>query len=78
MAADDDPGGIRFSNVSHSAEFCSVLRYNANWRAASDYERESFKEKNPVNREPGGGYSGSWTQQRAYSSGGRGLLRSGI
>ena len=78
LTADEDPGGIRFSNVSHGAKFTSVLKYNNNWFVAPQSEKDSFKYKNPIKRRDGTGYNGNWEQQRAYSSGGRGFLRSGI
>ncbi len=78
LTSDEDPGGIRFSNVSPGAKFTSLLSYNATWQAASQLERDNFKKKNPVSRVTGTDYSGNWEQQRAYSSGGRGFLRSGI
>ena len=77
LTADDDPGGIRFSNISRNARFTSMLRYNANWHNASAHEKASFREENPIKRTPGKGYSGNWEQQKAYSSGGRGFLREG-
>lgn len=78
LTADEDPGGISFTQVSSNASFASMLRYNSKWHAASYHEQQSFRDKSPVTRTPGNGYSGDFQQQRAYSSGGRGLLRSGI
>ena len=78
LAADDDPGGIRYSNVPPNAKFTSVLKYNHRW--GDDYlpDKRTFLNQTPVRRVPGDGYSGHWEQQRAYSAGGRGLLRAGI
>ncbi len=78
LTADEDPGGIRFSKISHGAKFTSMLKYNNNWFVAHQSEKNNFKNKNPVSRVTGPDYSGNWEQQRAYSSGGRGFLRSGI
>lgn len=77
LTANDDPGGIRFVSIPTSARFSSFLRYNNRWHSASS-EKKEFLRKTPISRTSGPGYSGNWAQQRAYSSGGRGLLRSGI
>jgi hypothetical protein len=78
ITADDDPGRIKFNVISGSARFTSMLRYNANWRNATAYQKDTFRAENPVKRVSGQGYSGDWVQQSSYSSAGRGLLKSGI
>ncbi len=78
LTLDEDPGGIRFSILPHGATFASMLKYNANWRAAPQSYKDAFKNESPVKRSTGKGYGGVWEEQRAYSSGGRGFLRSGI
>ena len=78
LAADDDPGGIRYSDVDRGAQFTSILRYNSRGQDDNLPDKRSFLSKTPVNRSKGTGFYGEWQQQRAYSSGGRGLLRAGI
>ena len=77
LTADDDPGGIIFSDISGNPNFTSVLGYNANWHNAPAHERADFEKKSPIKRTLGDGYRGNWEQQKAYSSGGRGFLREG-
>ncbi len=79
MTADDDPGGISYTAIPNGSIFKSLLTYNHRWNSALALsDKQDFLRQTPVYRETGGGYSGNWTQERAYSSGGRGLLRSGI
>ena len=79
VTADEDPGGIHYSPLPPQAKFSSLLRYNDHWRRESQLNNKRiFLQKTPIIREPGNNYSGNWVQQRAYSSGGRGILRSGI
>ena len=78
LVADDDPGGIRYSDIRRDAQFTSMLRYNSRGRNNNLPDKRSFLNQTPVRRVPGDGYSGHWEQQRAYSAGGRGLLRAGI
>ncbi len=77
LTADDDPGGISCPAIPTNAAFSSLLWYNNRWNSAID-ERKDFKRQTPVLRETEANYLGDWTQERAYSSGGRGLLRAGI
>ena len=78
LTADDDPGGIRYSSISPHAQFTSILRYNSRGRDNNLPDKRNFLNQTPVRRISGPGLSGEWQQQRAYSSGGRGLLRGGI
>ncbi len=77
LTADDDPGGISCPSIDLDAKFTSVLAYSNLWNSAIA-ERKSFLRQTPVLRPTEANYFGDWTQERAYSSGGRGLLRSGI
>ena len=77
LAIDDDPGGVRPAQVPADAHFGSVLVYNHRWMTELAKKKE-FLMETPLQRHEGNGYSGEWAQQRAYSSGGRGLLRYGI
>ena len=77
LAVDDDPGGIRFSYVPPQAQFSSMLVYNHRWQTAIA-EKAEFLRKSPIYRTEGKDYKGTWSHQRAYSSGGRGLVRAGI
>lgn len=79
LVADDDPGGIQYSPLLKGASFTSVLSYNNRWsqsEAASD--KRLFLNQTPIARILGAGYGGNWSQNRAYSAGGRGLVRWGI
>ena len=76
LTANDDPGGISYTDIK-SARFTSVLTYNNRWNSALS-DKQDFLRQTPVLRETVGGYLGDWTQERAYSSGGCGLLREGI
>lgn len=79
LAADDSPGGIKFSHIPEGAGFGSFLLHSHRWNLPSAVvAKREFLLLTPVRRVPGNGYSGDWVQHRAYSSGGRGLLRSGI
>ena len=77
MAGNDDPGGVEFSTVPRDARFSSVLTYNEHSHRYAEDKRK-FLLETPINRVSGNEISGDWNQQRSYSSGGRGVLRSGI
>jgi len=77
LTTDEDPGGIRYVNIPDNASFSSFLRYNSRWHGSIS-DKQSFLDRTPIQRNTGSGFEGDWKQQRAYSSGGRGLLRSGI
>lgn len=77
LTSDEDPGGIRHGYVPSNASFSSFLRYNSRWHSFLS-DKQAFLDRTPIQRTTGSGFNGNWQQQRAYSSGGRGLLRSGI
>lgn len=79
LASDDDPGGVRYTAIPSNAEWSSFLRYNNRWNStAYESDKKEFLRLTPIRRTTGSEYSGTWTQERSYASGGRGLLRSGI
>ena len=79
LTTDDDPGGIRHTIIPNNARFTSFLRYNNRWNSAEcESEQKEFLNKTPVKRTTGKGYAGTWMEDRAYSSSGRGLMRSGV
>lgn len=77
LTSDEDPGGIRYRRLPLGLNFSSVLQCNSRWYSEPT-DRESFLLQTPFMRHIGYGYEGNWSQRRAYSSGGRGFIRSDI
>lgn len=81
QTADDDPGKIRPGVNVHDAHFTSFLKYSSRWFALSQAERAKIENDIPLKRSDGtspGLETGSWTEDRKYVAGGRGLGRSTI
>ena len=77
MDGNDVPGGIGPTPISADARFSSFLVYNErSYTCEEDMRR--FRSRSPITRGTGIRSVGNWDQQRSYSSGGRGVLRSGI
>ena len=78
ITTDDDPGGLRPRERPAGSVFLSFLICNNNWRNASKKNQDDFERQSPIKRSNGKNPHGNWEQQRAYSAGGRGIVRYGI
>jgi Bacterial HORMA domain family 1 len=78
MSSDDDPGRIIPNANIETASFYSYLTYNISWVRLSSEEKDAFKKNLPLQRggadEPG--ITGYLSNDKMYSSGGKGLERS--
>jgi hypothetical protein len=78
IATDDDPGRIPLSAKTEGATFCSFLEQNQDWTKLSTEEQDKFKKNLPFQRGEGNepGVLGYLSNDKTYSSGGRGVERS--
>lgn len=77
---DDDPGKVRPGADVNDASFYSFLTYSSAYHKATDAERNSFKTQLPFQRGYANtpGVNGYFSDDRSYSSGGKGLNRSSL
>lgn len=78
IATDDDPGRIPLSAKIEGATFCSFLEQNQDWFNLPKEEQDKFKKYLPFQRGEGNepGVLGYLSNDKTYSSGGKGLERS--
>lgn len=77
LISDDNPGRVpRGVDVSGCA-FSSVLLGTSKWAQLNEIQKQRFYADAGVSftREPGSDFQGDWQRDRAYSAGGRGVLR---
>lgn len=79
-ANDDDPGRVPSSADITGASFYSYLTYTASWNNLSQSEKDLVKKRLPFERmgAPEPTVNGYLTDDRIYSSGGRGLSRASV
>jgi hypothetical protein len=79
-ANDDDPGRIRQGANINGASFFSFLSYSSAWFAASQSERDAFRQNTPIDRRdaPEPAVNGYLSPDKTYSAGGRALDRSSV
>ena len=78
LTADDRPGRIPASLDLESCRFYTFLTYSDSFYDLSKEDRDNIEECLPVRRTDGNSPvlgSGSWTQNRTYSTNGEGVFR---
>lgn len=78
LIADDSPGRVPLGVDISGCQFTSVLAYTHKWQQLNYIQKQRIYRDAEVSfagREPGSDYRGDWQSDRAYSAGGRGVLR---
>ena len=78
LIADDSPGRLPLGVDASGCEFTSMLAYTSKWRNLNDIQQQRIYRDADVSftkRVPSQDYHGAWRSDRAYSTGGRGVLR---